>query len=458
MSRQPSAMRRPRWPAAIVMSLASVPALAQVDQVATPPPNFVLSNYNSAPVGPYGGLEGSAYAARVGDPSAAWFNPAGLARQSAPQLSGSAGVYQRTVVSPTGLPSQGGSIQQLPNFVGFAFSPSSGLTVGAAFLTTIAWDQETDAERITTAASGQQRFAYSADSSFELREGAIGAGYYGGGAWRAGGGLSVSMMNLRLVQSVSDRIATPSGLQSLLVSARASGSAFQLRAQAGAQYDMNRWRLGAAIRTPAIPVYRSGAITFDGVLDEGTRSFGASLFDAAADLEYHLPWEFQGGAAYVTGRVQIEFDLMAYGSIGAYSLLATSQPVVVYGDAGTSVPPTVLTRPFAGLTSASDSVVNVGAGGHVQLFENRNLRLHAGVGSNQSPVAPTDTVFNKVDLSTWSVGLSGSWRRLQFAAGINHQGGHADDVTLRNLLNGEVVSSRVDMSITGFIYSLSYQF
>jgi hypothetical protein len=34
----------------------------------------------------------------------------------------------------------------------------------------------------------------------------------------------------------------------------------------------------------------------------------------------------------------------------------------------------------------------------------------------------------------------------------------ADDVTLRNLLNGEVVHSAIDVHIAGFIYSLAYQF
>src|SRR5262245_22233875 len=97
--------------------LMSTRAWAQADVVTTPPPNLVIANYNSTSVGPYGGLEGTAYAARVDDPSAAWFNPAGLARQATPQISGSAGVYQRTAVAPQALPNQGGSIQQLPNFV-----------------------------------------------------------------------------------------------------------------------------------------------------------------------------------------------------------------------------------------------------------------------------------------------------------------------------------------------------
>ena len=167
-----------------VICLLSSPAFAQVDQVTTPPPNLVVSNYDNVPVGPFGGLEGAAYVARVGDPSAAWFNPAGLARQNTAQISGSAGVYQRTSISPEALPNRGGSFQQLPNFVGFTFAPRPRLTVGAALVTNNAWNQETDAELITPVTGGQQRFAYSADSTFERRTLAFSAGYQGEGAWR----------------------------------------------------------------------------------------------------------------------------------------------------------------------------------------------------------------------------------------------------------------------------------
>src|SRR5262249_62279929 len=108
--------------------LPPAPAAAQSDLVTTLPPNLVLSNYNSAPVGPYGGLEGSAYAARVDDPSATWFNPAGLARQASPQISGSAGVYERIAVAPLALPNQGGATPQLPALLGFPLSPPKGFT------------------------------------------------------------------------------------------------------------------------------------------------------------------------------------------------------------------------------------------------------------------------------------------------------------------------------------------
>jgi hypothetical protein len=396
--------------------------------------------------------------ARVGDPSAAWFNPAGLARENSAQVSGSAGVYQTTSITPEALPNRGGSFQQLPNFVGFTFVPRPRLTVGTALLTTNSWNQETDAELVSPVPGGQQRFAYSADSTYNRRILALGAGFQVDDAWRVGGGLAFSLMDVRLVQTISDRIGDPAGLRSLLVNSRASGSAIQIRSQGGVQYERSQWRLGAAVRTPGLTFHRTGAVTLDGLVDAGTESAGASVFDPDADLEYKLPWEFQGGAAWVRNRVELEVDLQTYSSIDAYPMLSSAQPVVVYRDAGTSQAPSVVTQPFTGLASASDGVVNVSMGGHVRPLQNRDLRLHAGVGSNQSPVGGEDQIFNHVDLVVWSLGVSGSLGRLQFAAGFNHQSGTADDVTLRNLLSGQVVQSSMKVAMTGFIYSVAYQF
>jgi hypothetical protein len=451
-------MLRPIAVAFALMSMWALPVFAQVDQVVTPPPNLVLSNYGSVPVGPFGGLEGAAYVARVSDPSAAWFNPAGLARRDSPQISGSAGVYQRTSVSPSAVPSRGGSVQQLPNFVGFTFAPVPRLTLGAAAISNNAWDQETDAELISSLPDGQQRFAFSADSDFERRVLAFGAGYHGDGPWRFGGGAAFSIVNLRLVQSVSDRQSGATGLKSLLATARTSMSAIQIRSQGGVQYDVSHWRLGAAVRTPGATLHRSGAVTFDALLDSGASSLGASVFDADAASEYHLPWEFQGGAAWVGGRVEAEIDVHAFSSIEAYPLIATAQPTLIYSDAGANQPPTVSSQPFGGLTSASDDIVNVAAGGHARLFKNRDFRVHGGVASNRSPVGAEDEIFNNVDLLTFTVGVSGSIAKFQFSAGFNHQSGTARDVTFRNLLNGRVVTSAIDVSITGFIYSIAYQF
>jgi hypothetical protein len=139
-SRQTTVTRRTVVGLAIVAAMSAMPLRAQsIDQVATVPPNVVLSNYDNVPVGPFGGLEGSAYVARVGDPSAAWFNPAGLSRQTGVQISGSAGVYQWTAVSPQALPNSGGARRQLPSVVGFTAHLRAGVTAGAAFMTTNSW-------------------------------------------------------------------------------------------------------------------------------------------------------------------------------------------------------------------------------------------------------------------------------------------------------------------------------
>ncbi len=430
------------------------------DQVTTPPPSIVLNNYGSVPVGPFGGLEGAAIVSRVGDPSAAWFNPAGLTREQGAQISGSAGVYQRTTVNPAQLPNNGSSLEQVPNFVGFTIRPNPKITLGASLLTTNAWNQETDAQLITPSASGAERFAYSGDSEFSQREFSIAAGYHGGGKLRVGGGLSFTIMDLRLVQSVSDRIADNTGLKSLLVTSRTLGSSILLRAQGGVQYDASQhWRLGGALRTPGVNLIKSATLTLDGLLDAGPASQGASLFDPSANFEYHLPWEFQGGAAYVRERAEFELDVQAYSSISAYTMVGTSQPSVTYGDNGTNVPPTIVTRPFAGLTSASNSVTNVSFAGQYVLLKDRSLRLHGGIGNNQSPVnTSVDNIFTGADLLSWTLGLSGSVKKFQFAAGLNHQGGTADGVTLRNLLSGKPVITAVDVHTFGFIYSLAYQF
>jgi hypothetical protein len=260
------------------------------------------------------------------------------------------------------------------------------------------------------------------------------------------------------VQTVGDRVADATGLRTLLVAARASGSAFQLRTQAGVQYDLPRVRLGATVRTPALTFMPDAVVTLDSIVASGPSTLGASLFDADATFENHLPWEFQGGGAYVRDRVQVEVEIQTFGSISPYAMLATDKQTLIYGDAGQNTPPSVMTRPFGGLTSASDAVVNVAVGGHFRVTRDRPFRIHAGLGTDNSPVATEDEVFQKVDMRSWTLGVSGAIGKLQFAVGVNHRSGTADEVIVRNILRNDPLRTAVDIQTTGFIYSLAYQF
>jgi hypothetical protein len=73
-------------------------------------------------------------------------------------------------------------------------------------------------------------------------------------------------------------------------------------------------------------------------------------------------------------------------------------------------------------------------------------------------VADPDQIFNKVNLLSWTLGVSGTFGKFVFAAGVNHKSGSEDNVLLHNLLNGQAVQTRIDVSTTGVIYSLAYQF
>ena len=113
-----------RRAALVLLAIVCAPSAAGAQgvlaaDVVTPPANVLLPNYDSVPIGPNAGLEGSAYVARVADPSAAWLNPAGLARATTSEVSGSSGLFQVSNVSPSALPDSGGSVQQLPSVVGF---------------------------------------------------------------------------------------------------------------------------------------------------------------------------------------------------------------------------------------------------------------------------------------------------------------------------------------------------
>jgi hypothetical protein len=432
---------------------------AQTADVATPPPNIVVPNYEGIPAGPFGGLEGSAYVARANDPSAAWFNPAGLSRAKGAQITGSAGLYQLTGVSPDALPGSGSSVQNLPNLVGFTVQAGDKLTLGMAILTPVSWTQTTNAQLLTTVNGNQERFAYSATSAFSRRVAAFSAGYDSGSIWRVGGGLTFMYTSLTAGETVSDRIAAPTDLRTLLVSSTVSGSDLQIGAVGGVQIDPSpHLRIGAVMRTSGFSVHQTGTATLDGTAHTGTMSLGASFLDASAHFHYDMPFEATGAIAFVGTRAELEVDVHGYSSVAPYALISSPMNEVIYRDTGNGAPPTVLQQPFPGLTSASRALANASVGGHVQLRTDRQLRLHYGIATDLSPVAPDDQVFDQVDLFAWTLGLSGRAGKLSYAAGVNYRGGTSHNIVLRNLISGEPVQTAIKISAIGMIYSLSYQF
>ncbi len=444
----------------LLLSAGAAPALAQgvATDLTTPPPNILLPNYNSVPIGPNAGLEGGAYVARVGDPSSAWINPAGLSRGDTAELSGAAGLYQLASVSPSALPDTGGSVQQLPSLVGVKVKIGSKWTAGIAVLTASSWSQSTDSQLVVSHPSGQERFAYYADSQYQQIAGTLSAGY-DSGPWRFGGGVAIMHADLSRNEVVSDRYALATGLRTALVESRVSGTAIQLRPLFGLQYDASpHLLLGAMVRTPAVSITSSGSYTADGIAEGATGSQGVSFFDSGAKFDNRLPFELHGGVAYVSPRFEIEGDIHAYTPITTYAMLSSGSPIVSYGNPGGGAAPVITTTPFNGFMSQSRGIANVSVGGHFSLTENGVWRLHFGAETDASPVGPDDQVFTKVTLYGWTLGLSGTKGKFQFTAGLNYRSGTSDSINVRSLEDGSTVQSTIDIRTIGLIYALNYKF
>src|SRR5438477_3441215 len=146
--------------------LTGAAALAQNPQ-ALFPPNVILPNNNSLPIGEVGGLEGNAYTARASDPTSLWFNPAGISGANVSTVSASTGTFRVLTISPQKLEGSGGSIDQLPAAVGFVLKKPFDWemwTFGFAIVRTAAWSQFTDG--FVNTPDPRQRITLSADTSF----------------------------------------------------------------------------------------------------------------------------------------------------------------------------------------------------------------------------------------------------------------------------------------------------
>ena len=248
-----AAMRCLACTAVLVVSAAVVTHAQQPPTVVIPAGNVLLPNPNSVPIGPNAGLEGSAYTARVGDPSAAWLNPAGLSRALASELSGSSGLFQVSTLSPADVPGSGGSTIRIPSLVGFMVTGAKGgrLTVGLSLATVTSWRQDTDSEVIASEGAMGDRFSFSADSRFD-RFVAVGSAGYATGKWRLGGGLAMVQTSLEKNAVGSNRASDGVTLRSLVLESRVRGTAFHLRPVLGVQYDVSpHFAVGVLARTPA---------------------------------------------------------------------------------------------------------------------------------------------------------------------------------------------------------------
>jgi hypothetical protein len=440
--------------------LATEAALAQNPQ-ALFPPNVILPNNYSLPIGQIGGLEGNAYTARASDPTALWFNPAGIAGANVSTVSASTGSFRVLTVSPQLLEGNGHSLDQLPAAVGLVQKTPfhwEAWTLGVAIVRTAAWAQSTDG--IVSAVDPSQSITLSADAAFNRTTFALTVGREAGQQWRLGGGLLLDVLNLRSVQSLTFRQQTETYFRTFLDSYRATGSQVDLRLGLGAQVDLSKHvKLGAVLRTPGVQIVSSGSFNIDVVDQRGSVSEQLSFYDSTnAKFKYVLPLEVAVGGSWVSDVGEIEVDVRAQTGKSAYEGFASTTPVVRISDPGDGTQAQRTLSPFPGIPFAARSLVSVALGGFLNLSKDGRWKLHAGFENDPTPVASADGFFDRINMNSVTLGVGGASKHISGSIGFNYQFGFSEQRLVSDIEGNELTRTRVKVSTIGILYSVSYVF
>ena len=444
-----------------VWGLWTAPAALAQNPQALFPPNVIIPNNYSLPIGQIGGLEGNAYTARAADPTALWFNPAGIAGANISTVSASTGSFRVLTVSPQLLEGSGHSLDQLPAAVGLVQKKPfhwEAWTLGVAIVRTAAWSQSTDG--VVTSPVPSQYITLSADASFNRTTFALTVGREAGKQWRLGGGLLFDVLNLRSVQSLTFRDQTDTYIRTFLDSYRATGSQVELRLGLGAQVDLSKHiTLGAVLRTPGVRLLSSGTFNIDVVDQRGAASEQISFFDSTdTTFRYVLPLEAAIGGSWVSEIGEIELDVRAQTGHSVYDGFASTRSVVHIDDPGDGNPVTRTTIPFPGIPFASRSVVSVALGGFLNLDKVGRWKLHAGFENDPTPVASADGFFDRINMNSVTLGIGGASKHVSGSIGFNYQWGFSEQRLVSDIEGNELTRTRVKVSTIGILYSVSYVF
>jgi len=441
--------------------IAAAGASAQSPLPVLAPSNVLLPNYTAQAPGLTAGLEGGAAVARGDDALATFYNPAGLSRVKESSLIASGGAMQWVHVTPNAFPTNVASVGMLPVQLGFLWREPfdyANWSMAVTFTTENNWDHALSAELAGGTPTQPERYAYSATSKFLKRVASVGAGYSPDEKLRIGGTADLVLTQLESAQSINDRLIGTNAAPYALVASYNHTRFMHIRLSAGAQYDVGEHvKIGGTFRTPGIMIANDGTAGFDATANTGGVAKDWSYYDEHPDMTLKLPFEFTGGAAYVTDRGAIEGDIRITQGNGIYDYFVPSKPLTTITDTGggkvTSVDST-----FPTVQVDSTNVVDVMFGGRYRFAEKGKLTVHAGFATANSPVGDTDGVFKKVNLTRLTGGISGSTQHLTFAGGFSWQSGTSPQYPVFTSQVGQAVNTTIDVSGFAFVYSVGVRF
>jgi long-subunit fatty acid transport protein len=449
------------------LALLLLPA-AGAAQTGGLPPSAILTNYDRVLIGQEEALESGAYAARVGDTTSGWYNPAGLARVQRSIIGASATGYELDIIDLGAIQTSSGrvTLAQLPSFF--------GAVLGSDVLHSDAWRIGFTATKPTSwsaAVNGAtldgNRVTYSSKVNISTLVPTISAAWAPREDLRFGAGLGVAITSISQTQILSERgpdLTDQTALASL-TTVDANGVTWGLQATLGFQWDItDQFVVGGSLATPTLQILESGSIAYQAMeqtvqgVPPTPQPWNQAYFrDPNATFAYHLPLTVNVGVAWRHKKFEAEVDVRYHSRVSQYTLLGSSQKVeVVSTDPATGQPVHSFSN-FGGLAYGASTVWNVAAGGHYKLDE--SWSFHGGFYTDFAPTDPQATeLFRTVNLFGATLGAKLKGSHLSGSLGLGFSWGDSDNFPLGAPGGPGVVTTRLSIRSVSLLYAIAYSF
>jgi long-subunit fatty acid transport protein len=444
---------------AAIAVLAALPAGAQtLGNPSVVPPSAILTNYDRVLIGQEEALESGAFVARVGDSTAVWYNPAGLALVDRSVIGASATGYELVTLDLGDIQASTGKVTlaQLPSYFGGVLGRdvlhSDAWRIGFAATKPTSWAAALNGAALTNAP-----VTYSSRVAISTLEPTVAASWRPTPSLRFGAGFGVAITSIYQTQILSIRSELLASNGALLRTVDASGVTWGILGTVGAQWDVtDRLVAGLSMRTPTAKIISSGSLTYQSSSIQGTTSSQSYFRDTGASFSYKLPLDLTFGLAWREKKFDVEADVRFHSGISPYTMLGSAEPVTtVATDASGAT--TTTTTPFPGITYGAHQVWNVALGGRYSLDD--SWSLHGGFYTDLAPAdEATGAIFRTVNLYGLTAGAKLKGSNLSGSLGLGLGWGKSDEFTLGDYGGATPVKTHLSIFSVSLLYAISYRF
>jgi hypothetical protein len=428
------------------------------------PPNIVVPNYDRTLIGQIPSLEGGAFVARTDDPSANWYNPAGLINSKRTAVNTSASAYGWTALQASAAGSNIGAINgsDVPGFFGVVIGEpvfnTDQVRIGFSLSRELTWAPALQSQIIQDLGGGSiQRTNYSIRDNFNQYVPGFSIAYSFQEKLRLGTGFMVTSTSYQSNSSVSLQQLAPTSQTNQIRSSQVNANALNLRFSLGGQYDLSdHWKVGLFLRSPNLNLLGSSTVTFESLSNSSAQNTNTSFFDNDGTFRYNESFQTNIGLAYQNRYFELEGDLRYHATVGSYTLFSSSRTIDSTSSTAGGAPVTT-SQPFSDVSNSFKSVVNFAGGGRYIL--NPSFSLHAGFYTSYSPVQDSSGAsFRQIDLYGATTGLSVKIDNFSGSLGTAFEWGTSEPFTVTDLSTGNAVLTTVSIKSLKLLYSLSFKF